>query len=108
MADQEGISVFGASAKYLALLEKAGAEPKKKHELSKVKAILSTGDRSPTTASIRLSKIKSDVHLASISGGSDIISCFVLGDPIMPVYRGEMRTAGLGMAVDVFDDGGGP
>ncbi|HEV7837647.1 MAG TPA: acetoacetate--CoA ligase, partial [Gemmatimonadaceae bacterium] len=109
MVDREGITIFGTSAKYLALLEKSGAEPKKNHDLSKVKAILSTG--SPLahhSFDYVYKKIKSDVHLASISGGSDIISCFVLGNPILPVYRGEIQTPGLGMAVDVFDDRGRP
>ena len=109
MADKEGITVFGTSAKYLALLEKSGAEPRKTHELKTLKAVLSTG--SPLahhSFDYVYKKIKTDVHLASISGGSDIISCFVLGNPIMPVYRGEIQTPGLGMAVDVFDDRGRP
>src|SRR3982751_4623114 len=107
MADKEGITVFGTSAKYLSLLEKAGAEPRKTHKLGKLKAILSTGSPlAHNSFDYVYRKIKTDVHLASISGGSDIISCFVLGNPIMPVYRGEIQTAGLGMAVDVFDDRG--
>ena len=109
MAEQEGITVFGTSAKYLALLEKAGAEPKKDHDLSKLKAILSTGSPlADHSFDYVYRKIKKDVHLASISGGSDIISCFVLGNPILPVYRGEIQTPGLGMAVDVFDETGRP
>jgi acetoacetyl-CoA synthetase len=109
MADQEGITVFGTSAKYLALLEKSGAEPRKSHDLSKLKTILSTGSPlADHSFDYVYEKIKKDVHLASISGGSDIISCFVLGNPIMPVYRGEIQTPGLGMAVDVLDDRGRP
>ena len=109
MADQEGITVFGTSAKYLALLEKSGAEPRKSHDLSKLKTILSTGSPlADHSFDYVYKKIKTDVHLASISGGSDIISCFVLGNPIMPVYRGEIQTPGLGMAVDVLDDRGRP
>src|SRR3954465_5635213 len=109
MADQEGITVFGTSAKYLAMLEKAGAEPMKTHGLSKLKAILSTGSPlAHNSFDYVYKKIKKDVHLASISGGSDIISCFVLGNPILPVYRGEIQTPGLGMAVDVLDDRGRP
>ena len=109
MADQEGITVFGTSAKYLALLEKSGAEPRKSHDLSKLKTILSTGSPlADHSFDYVYKKIKKDVHLASISGGSDIISCFVLGNPIMPVYRGEIQTPGLGMAVDVLDDRGRP
>jgi acetoacetyl-CoA synthetase len=109
MVDQEGITVFGTSAKYLALLEKAGAEPLKTHKLSKLKTILSTGSPlADHSFDYVYKKIKKDVHLASISGGSDIISCFVLGNPILPVYRGEIQTPGLGMAVDVLDDRGRP
>jgi acetoacetyl-CoA synthetase len=109
MAQAEGITVFGTSAKYLALLEKTGSVPRKKYDLSKLKAILSTGSPlAPNSFDYVYTKIKSDVHLASISGGSDIISCFVLGNPILPVYRGEIQTPGLGMAVDVFDDRGRP
>jgi acetoacetyl-CoA synthetase len=109
MVDQEGITVFGTSAKYLALLEKSGAEPRKTHKLTKLKAILSTGSPlADHSFDYVYKKIKTDVHLASISGGSDIISCFVLGNPILPVYRGEIQTPGLGMAVDVFDDRGRP
>jgi acetoacetyl-CoA synthetase len=109
MAVTEGITVFGTSAKYLALLEKSGLVPRKKFDLSKLKAILSTGSPlADHSFDYVYSKIKSDVHLASISGGSDIISCFVLGNPILPVYRGEIQTPGLGMAVDVFDDRGRP
>jgi acetoacetyl-CoA synthetase len=109
MVDQEGITVFGTSAKYLALLEKAGAEPRKSHKLTRLKAILSTGSPlAEHSFDYVYKKIKADVHLASISGGSDIISCFVLGNPILPVYRGEIQTPGLGMAVDVFDDRGRP
>jgi len=109
MVDQEGITVFGTSAKYLALLEKSGAEPRKSHDLSKLKTILSTGSPlADHSFDYVYKKIKKDVHLASISGGSDIISCFVLGNPIMPVYRGEIQTPGLGMAVDVLDDRGRP
>jgi acetoacetyl-CoA synthetase len=109
MADQEGITVFGTSAKYLALLEKSGVEPRKTHKLTRLKAILSTGSPlAHNSFDYVYRKIKTDVHLASISGGSDIISCFVLGNPILPVYRGEIQTAGLGMAVVVFDDRGRP
>jgi acetoacetyl-CoA synthetase len=109
MVVAEGISVFGTSAKYLAMLEKSGSVPKKKFDLSKVKAILSTGSPlADHSFDYVYAKIKSDVHLASISGGSDIISCFVLGNPILPVYRGEIQTPGLGMAVDVLDESGRP
>jgi acetoacetyl-CoA synthetase len=109
MADAEGITVFGTSAKYLSLLEKSEAEPRQTHGLKKLKAILSTGSPlADNSFDYVYRKIKTDVHLASISGGSDIISCFVLGNPILPVYRGEIQTPGLGMAVDVLDDRGRP
>ncbi len=107
MAAKERVTVFGTSAKYLALIDKSGAEPGKMHDLSALRAILSTG--SPLAAhsyDYVYSKIKKDVHLASISGGTDIISCFALGNPIAPVYRGEIQCRGLGMAVDVYDDDG--
>ena len=109
MADEEGITVFGTSAKYLSLLEKHGVELRKTHKLTALKTILSTGSPlADSSFDYVYKKIKKDVHLASISGGSDIISCFVLGNPILPVYRGEIQTPGLGMAVDVFDDRGRP
>jgi len=104
LAEREQVTVFGTSAKYLAMLEKSGVEPRENRDLSKLKAVLSTG--SPLahhSFDYVYSKIKRDVHLASISGGSDIISCFVLGNPILPVYRGEIQTPGLGMAVDILD-----
>ncbi len=109
MAAAEGITIFGTSAKYLAVLEKSGREPGAKHDLSRLKAVLSTGSPlADHSFDYVYSKVKRDVHLASISGGSDIISCFVLGNPILPVYRGEIQTPGLGMAVDVLDDTGRP
>jgi len=104
MAEAEGVTIFGTSAKYLSVLEKSGAEPGTKHDLSKLKAVLSTGSPlAENSFDYVYAKIKRDVHLASISGGSDIISCFVLGNPILPVFRGEIQTPGLGMAVDVLD-----
>jgi len=107
MAQQERISVFGTSAKYLALSQKEGLEPARTHDLSSLKAILSTG--SPLAAhsyDYVYGSVKRDVHLASISGGTDIISCFALGNPIAPVWRGELQTRGLGMSVEVFDPQG--
>ncbi len=109
MAERERVTVFGTSAKYLALLEKAGARPARSHDVSSLRAILSTG--SPLAAQsydFVYSSIKSDVHLASISGGTDIISCFALGNPVAPVHRGQIQSRGLGMAVDVFDEEGKP
>ncbi len=109
MAAAEGVTVFGTSAKYLALAEKEGLEPAKTHDLGALRAILSTG--SPLAAhsyDYVYRAIKRDLHLASISGGTDIVSCFALGNPIGPVWRGELQTRGLGMAVEVFDQKGTP
>jgi acetoacetyl-CoA synthetase len=109
MAERERITVFGTSAKYLALSEKEGLEPGRTHELSGLRAILSTG--SPLAAhsyDYVYSRIKRDVHLASISGGTDIISCFALGNPTGPVWRGELQTRGLGMSAEVFGPDGRP
>jgi Acyl-coenzyme A synthetases/AMP-(fatty) acid ligases len=109
MGEREKITHFGTSAKYLALLEKSGAEPARTHDLSALKAILSTG--SPLAAhsfDFVYNKIKPDVHLASVSGGTDIIACFAIGNPTAPVYRGELQSRALGMATDVFDDSGKP
>ncbi len=103
----ERVTVFGTSAKYLATCEKEGLEPARDHDLAAVRAILSTG--SPLTVhsyDYVYGRIKRDVHLASISGGTDIISCFALGNPTLPVRRGELQCRGLGMAVDVFDSSG--
>ena len=107
MAGSEHVTVFGTSAKYLALAEKEGLEPGRTHSLDSLRAVLSTG--SPLAGhsyDYVYRSIKRDVHLASISGGTDIISCFALGNPVAPVWRGELQTRGLGMAVEVFDERG--
>ena len=109
MAQETGITVFGTSAKYLAMLEKEGIVPREIADLSALRTILSTG--SPLAAhsyDFVYRAIAPRVRLCSISGGTDIVSCFALGDPTGPVYRGELQLRGLGMAVDVFDDNGGP
>ena len=109
LAQREAISVFGVSAKYLAALEKADVRPIVSHQLPALRSVLSTG--SPLSHEgfrYVYDSIKHDVHLASISGGTDIISCFVLGAPTLPVYAGEIQCAGLGMAVDVWNDTGQP
>ena len=109
MAQEEGITVFGTSAKYLALSAKEGLEPARTHDLSALRAILSTGSPLATHSyDYVYQKVKSDVHLASISGGTDIISCFALGNPTAPVWWGELQTRGLGMSVEVFDEAGRP
>lgn len=107
MADELGISIFGTSAKYISSLEEAGAKPREISEFPKLKAITSTG--SPLTNEsfeYVYREWKKDVQLSSIAGGTDIISCFVLGNPLLPVYRGEIQCRGLGMDVDCFDDFG--
>jgi acetoacetyl-CoA synthetase len=109
MAAEERVTVFGTSAKYLALAQKEGLAPGRTHDLAAMRAILSTG--SPLAAhsyDYVYASIKRDVHLASISGGTDIVSCFALGNPAAPVWRGELQTRGLGMAVEVFDASGRP
>ncbi len=109
MAEAEGVTVFGTSAKYLSLAEKAGLEPGRSHNLSALRTILSTGSPlAEHSYDYVYSKVKRDVHLASISGGTDIVSCFALGNPIAPVWRGELQTRGLGMAVDIYDPKGNP
>ena len=109
MAAEERITVFGTSAKYLAMAEKQGLEPGRTHDLAALRAILSTG--SPLAAhsyDYVYGRIGPDIHLASISGGTDIISCFALGNPIGPVWRGELQVRGLGMSVAILDDEGHP
>jgi acetoacetyl-CoA synthetase len=109
LAAQERVSVFGTSAKWIGLTEKEGSEPRETHDLSALRAILSTG--SPLAEhnfDFVYEKVKPDVRLSSISGGTDIVSCFALGDPTRPVYRGELQTRGLGMRVEVYDEEGMP
>ena len=107
MAEAEAITIFGTSAKYLAALEKAGVQPAGSHNLQHLKAILSTG--SPLLHSSYdyvFRDIKANVRLSSISGGTDILSCFALGCPLLPVYRGELQCRGLGMDVHFVDSAG--
>jgi acetoacetyl-CoA synthetase len=109
LADREGITVFGTSAKYIDALKKADLEPARSHDLAPLRALLSTGSPLvPESFDFVYRSIKADLHLASISGGTDIVSCFALGNPIAPVWRGELQTRGLGMAVEVWDDDGRP
>jgi acetoacetyl-CoA synthetase len=107
IAEQEDITIFGAGAKYFSAIEKAGIKPIKTHSLGKLKSILSTGSPlSPESFDYIYRDIKNDIHLASISGGTDIISCFALGNPTQSVYRGELQCRGLGMKVEVFNKKG--
>jgi acetoacetyl-CoA synthetase len=105
--DSEKISIFGTSAKFIASLEKAGIKPRESHQLDSLKAILSTGSPlSHESFTYVYRDIKSDLCLSSISGGTDIISCFVLGSPTLPVYTGELQCPGLGMEVEIWNDHG--
>ncbi len=109
VADEENISVFGTSAKYLAALEKACVKPRESHQLESLRSILTTGSVLPPESFDYVYRdIKKDVCLSSISGGTDIISCFALGCPILPVYRGELQCRGLGLAVNVYNEDGQP
>jgi acetoacetyl-CoA synthetase len=107
IAEREGISVFGTSARYLSGLEKAGYKPRASVKLPRLRAVLSTGSPlAPESFDYVYRDIGEDVLLASISGGTDILSCFALGNPLLPVYRGELQCRGLGMAVEVYDEDG--
>ncbi|MFZ0848393.1 MAG: acetoacetate--CoA ligase [Hyphomicrobiaceae bacterium] len=108
-AQAERATHFGTSAKYIDALKKAGLAPAETHDLSWLRAVLSTGSPwAPESFDYVYKKLKRDVHLASISGGTDICGCFVLGVPTRPVWRGEIQGPGLGMAVDVFEEDGKP
>ena len=107
MAQEEGTTIFGTSAGYLAAIEKAGVRPRRAHDLSRIRTILSTGSPlAPESYDYVYREIGDDIQLASISGGTDIISCFALGNPIAPVRRGELQTRGLGMKVCILDEAG--
>ena len=108
-ADAEGMTIFGTSAKYIDAVKKSGLRPKETHRLDSLRAMLSTG--SPLSAEsfdFVYDGIKPDMQLASISGGTDICGCFVGGNPLSPVWRGEIQGPMMGMAVDVYDDRGRP
>jgi len=108
-AEAEGMTLFGTSAKFIDACRKAGLEPRRTHDLSGVRLVTSTGSPlSPEGFDWVYQQMQPDVQLASISGGTDILSCFVLGNPLAPVYRGEIQCRGLGMAVEAFDDDGRP
>jgi acetoacetyl-CoA synthetase len=109
MAADEGVTIFGTSPRYLAALEKAGYRPLERHGLAVLRSLLSTGSPlAPEQFDLVASAIGPDVQLASISGGTDIVSCFALGNPLLPVYRGELQCRGLGMKVEVWNDAGRP
>lgn len=107
--EQEHVTVFGTSAKYISAVEKAGIQPSTHFDLSSLRLILSTGSPLlPKNYEYVYEFIKTDVQLSSISGGTDIISCFALGNPILPIHKGELQCLGLGMAVQVYDENGTP
>lgn len=107
MAAREGVNVFGTSAKYIAAVEKAGVIPKNQFDLSTLKVVLSTGSPlAPESFDYLYRAWKSDMQVSSISGGTDIVSCFALGNPCLPVYRGELQCRGLGMQVEIYDQSG--
>lgn len=105
--EDEGITIFGTSPKYLSSIERSGLVPKEKFDLSKLQTVLSTGSPlSEDNFRWVYKNVKNDIQLSSISGGTDIISCFMLGCPILPVYSGEIQCRGLGMKVEAYDDKG--
>jgi acetoacetyl-CoA synthetase len=106
-AEQEKFNFMGVSAKYLDTARKKALSPRKTHNLDSIKMILSTGSAlSVDCYDYVYEQVKAEVCLSSISGGTDIVSCFVLGSPLLPVYRGELQTRGLGMSVEVWDENG--
>ena len=108
-ADAARIDIFGTSAKYLDAVKKSGLRPRETHDLSSVRAILSTGSPLvPETFDFVYEAVKPDVRLSSITGGTDIIGCFAQGNPATPVRRGEIQCLALGMQVEVFDEAGRP
>ncbi|MBE0551976.1 MAG: acetoacetate--CoA ligase [Ignavibacterium sp.] len=105
--EEENVSIFGTSPKYLSGIEKSGLVPKEKFNLQSLRTILSTGSPlSEENFNWVYKNVKTDLQLSSISGGTDIISCFILGCPILPVYAGEIQCRGLGMKVEAYDDNG--
>ncbi len=107
LMEEEKINIFGTSPKFLSICQKSDLVPKEKFDLSSLKTILSTGSPlSKENFEWVYSDIKNDLQLSSISGGTDIISCFMLGNPVLPVYSGEIQCRGLGMKVEAFDEKG--
>jgi acetoacetyl-CoA synthetase len=109
LAQDTGMTIFGTSARYIASVEKEGLKPKEKYDLSSLKTICSTGSPlSEESFRFVYEQVKKDLCLASISGGTDIVSCFALGCPILPVYEGELQCRGLGMKVEAYSKQGKP
>ncbi len=108
-AETERIDILGVSAKYLEAAANRGVEPRASHRLTRLRTVLSTGSPLMAESYDYVHRaIGEDIHVASIAGGTDILSCFILGNPAVPVYRGEIQCRGLGMAVEVWDDQGRP
>ncbi len=109
MSEDLKITIFGTSAKYISVCTKKSLHPGKDHDLSSLRTLLSTGSPlSIDSFTWIYEEVKADLHLASISGGTDLISCFILGDPTSPVYAGEIQKRGLGMKVESWSDAGLP
>jgi acetoacetyl-CoA synthetase len=109
MADAESVSVFGTSAPFISTIKKNGLRPRHTHRLKRLRTILSTGSTlAPENYDYVYKHLKHDVQLSSISGGTDIMGCFALGTPVLPVRRGELQTRSLGFSVEVFDPDGKP
>ncbi len=107
LISDENVTVFGTSPKFLTTIEQAHYKPQNEFSMQSLRCILSTGSPLlPEQYDFVYQHIKSDIQLSSISGGTDIISCFAIGNPILPVYRGELQCAGLGMRVEIYDDSG--
>ncbi|MFT5500194.1 MAG: acetoacetyl-CoA synthetase [Woeseiaceae bacterium] len=107
MAEEEGITIFGTGAKFISSSQKAGVRPGDEFDLSAMHTLLSTGSPlAPESFDYVYDAVSADIQLSSISGGTDIISCFAGGNPLLPVRRGELQCLALGMAVEVFDDDG--
>lgn len=107
MAEEEGVSIFGSGAKFISSTEKAGVRPGAEFDLSAMHTLLSTGSPlAPESFDFVYDAISSDIQLSSVSGGTDIISCFAGGNPLLPVRRGELQCLALGMAVEIYDDDG--
>ncbi len=108
-AQDEHLSIFGTSAKYLETCHKLGLLPARSHDLTSLRCLLSTGSPlAPESFDYVYGEVKKDLQLSSISGGTDIISCFVLGNPVLPVHRGRLQCRGLGMKVEVFNSDAQP
>ncbi len=102
-----GMTIFGTSAKFIDALAKAGLKPAQTHKLDQLRVMMSTGSPlAPESFDYVYQHVKRDINLASISGGTDLISCFVLGNPLLPVWRGEIQCRSLGMKVEVYDEDG--